>query len=787
MNNRTIFALLFLCTRLFAAEEIKRPGENVALGKSYKLDPRPTYSHCTDAEDKVQLTDGIYSKGYFWTQKTTVGWQNAGSATITIDLGSVQPICGISFNTAAGVAGVEWPLGISILTSDDGKKFFFAGELVELDAGHGGPPRGKYAVHRYWTGDLKTHGRYVMLLVAPGGPFTFVDEIEIYKGQPELLDLPFKGEGITDAGAYRRHLAVMRRLREDLRTVREVDTNGRLSNEVQVIGREISEMPIHSGGTFRAILPLNETHRKIFCAQAALWRDKGIKPLTVWQANPWDPLSLTDPPPRDVNDRLEMVMMQNECRSVAMNIANAGEQAVTLQLDLRNEPPVTSSRWISVHEVAWTDTKSGKPVAAALPEAKQDAGNYLINVPAGMVRQVWFTINSSGIKPGKYKPGIVLTGGDSRKKIPLALRISKVTFPDRPMLSVGGWDYTDTDVHYGITRENMDAVISHLRERFVDSPWATSGVMPASRDTANFDRWLSRWPGARQYCIFLSVGEKFDGTTMGIPEFDKKVGAWIRFWADHAVKKGLKPEQIRLLLVDEPHEAKAEAVIIPWAKAIRAAGTGVKIWEDPTYSDPSKASREMMQLCDVLCPNRPMMLSGGQTFRDYYRQLRNDSGKELDYYSCSGPVRSLDPYSYHRLQAWTCWQQGAKSSFFWAFGDTGGGSSWNEYEMRGGASYTPLFLDDTSVTAGKHMEAIRESVEDYEYLAMLKSKLGQLEETRQNPAIAAARKLLSEAADRVLNAPDAGKIYWNDPKDRGMADAARVQILEALEQLEGIR
>jgi len=53
MSSKIIFALLFLCARLFAAEEIKRPGENVALGKTYKLDPGPAYSHCTDPDDKV--------------------------------------------------------------------------------------------------------------------------------------------------------------------------------------------------------------------------------------------------------------------------------------------------------------------------------------------------------------------------------------------------------------------------------------------------------------------------------------------------------------------------------------------------------------------------------------------------------------------------------------------------------------------------------------------------------------------------------------------------------------
>ena len=33
--------------------------------------------------------------------------------------------------------------------------------------------------------------------------------------------------------------------------------------------------------------------------------------------------------------------------------------------------------------------------------------------------------------------------------------------------------------------------------------------------------------------------------------------------------------------------------------------------------------------------------------------------------------------------------------------------------------YTPIFLDEVSVTAGKHLEAAREGIQDYEYFVML--------------------------------------------------------------------
>jgi hypothetical protein len=370
------------------------------------------------------------------------------------------------------------------------------------------------------------------------------------------------------------------------------------------------------------------------------------------------------------------------------------------------------------------------------------------------------------------------------------LHVYPLRFPDAPTLHVGGWDYTDTDAHYEITPQNRAAVIAHLREHFVDSPWATAAVltpgqydangnMTAEPDTTNFDRWLERWRGARQYCVFAAVGECFDNSEMGTSAFNKKVGAWISFWAQHAQRRGLKPQQLALLLVDEPSQPEQDKIILAWAKAIRSANTGVKVWEDPCHRDPSSANQEMMATCDVLCPNRVLFLLADENVRNYYVNQR-EQGRELAFYSCSGPARLLDPYAYHRLQAWSCYLYGAKASYFWAFGDSGGGSSWNEYAAPR-AAYVPFFLDATTVTPGKHMEALREGVEDYEYLIMLRNRIAEAEKAGvKSKALENAKRILAAAAPRVCNAPGVNDFQWAQEKDRAVADRVRVEILEAL-------
>ncbi|MCX7825134.1 MAG: hypothetical protein N2689_06210, partial [Verrucomicrobiae bacterium] len=450
-------------------------------------------------------------------------------------------------------------------------------------------------------------------------------------------------------------------------------------------------------------------------------------------------------------------------------------------------PGGTNPSYVAVHEVAWTDTRKGLAVAAALPEARRDGDVFVINVPSGMTRQVWFTFRSTSIEPGTHRGTILLAGGKTKLRVPLTVRVYPLRFPDQPTLHLGGWDYTDAPKGRDVTPENREALIRLLREHFVDSPWATAAVLPYNLDTARFDEWLRLWPGARQYCVFAAVGEQIGGAKMGTAQFDAKVREWITFWAGHAKRRGLRPEQLVILLVDEPAEERRDNIILAWAKPIRAANTGVKLFEDVCHADPLKANQEMIKLCDVLCPNRPRFLSSAPSYRDYFARQRA-AGVELAFYSCNIGARLADPYSYFRLQAWTAWQYGATGSFFWAFSDSGGGSSWNEYAMTHSTCYTPLFLEAATVTGSKQMEAIRESAEDYEYFVMLRDRIAAAEKAGKKGAIVArAKKLLATAPDRVLGAPGASKLMWAEPKDRSLADTVRVEMLDALVALEKLR
>ena len=416
---------------LAAQTAVARPGENLALGKPYTLNPAPDYAHCTDPGDATQLTDGQYTSGYFWTQKGTVGWNNANPAIITIDLGKAEPIRGVSFNMAAGVAGVDWPQAIYVLVSDDGSAFRQAGELVSLSAKREALPKAGYAVHRFGTDALQTHGRYVGFVLAAAG-YGFVDEIEVYRGEQNWMGLPLAGEPISDLRRYFGDQAVargvMRRLGAEIAAVRELAKGLQSSAASQEAEAELQavtqELPGLAAGKwpadFRAVLPMNDLHRRVFRAQARLWRAAGVSSMLAWQTPLWDALAPVGLPQRQGPPEVTVQLMAGEYRAGAFNLSNPTEQDATPALRILDLPEGPNPAWITVHEVQWTDTRSGQAVAAALPPAQREGDHFEIHVPAGLTRQVWFTVHPAEIPAGRYR-GRAHRGAVHRSSLSLAV------------------------------------------------------------------------------------------------------------------------------------------------------------------------------------------------------------------------------------------------------------------------------------------------------------------------------------------------------------------------------
>jgi len=818
MSTKTATTIILTTTLLLAWACPDARADNLALGAKYTLSPAPSYGLSTDPGDKVQLTDGESTTEYFWTQPGTVGWQSVQFATVTVDLEEVKSVGGVSFTTAAGVAGVRWPAAIHVLTSDDGNSWREAGELVRLDRKTGGPWPEGYAIRKLITRELATRARFVQFVVIPlpGGPYTFVDEVEVFSGPEELLEKPPAGrvvgsaEEVYQEGRLDRSLRL--RLERDAASLKkaidvaelpDVSIKRDLLARLGELSKALSPPKVENAATFRATLPFAGDHTKLFALQADLWRAQRHAPLSAYVPPTWEPIDPFAPPV--VQQRLatvEVNTMRGEYRAAAVNLANSTAEPIRLEVRFEGLPGGATPDYLTVHAVEWTDTAQSVPVAAALPEASRDGDAWVVSVLPGLTRQVWLTFHVTDLDEGKHEGRIVFeTDQDQRLQVPVRLVVWPFEFPKETSLWLGGWSYTNSVGARGVTSENRPALLEHLQRRFVNAPWATSAVLRGAEfiegepdrvrlDTKAFDDWVALWPNAKKYLVFLAVAHhagpittSLGGAKIGSPEFESRVAAWITAWVEHMRSKGLSADQLGLLIHDEPHEGSDVTAFLTWARAIRKAQPDVLIWQDPTYRRPDKAPQELFDACDVLCPNRPMWLANEPLFEPFYLDQKRQ-GRMLQFYSCSGPARLLDPYSYYRLQAWHCWHVGATGSYFWAFSDNSGSSSWNEYFVRGGP-FAPVFLDNQSVTAAKQMEAVRESVEDYEYFVMLRKAVDRAKTSgRTDAAVRKAETLLADAAKTVLAAEGADGLNRSDPKDRTIADRVRLGILEALVDLQ---
>ena len=800
-----------------ATQEKKQ--KNIALGKPYTLSSKPNYNLCKDDGDASQLTDGLYTKGYFWTQKSTVGWeQGIGFQHAIIDLGKDCPIGGFSVNTAYSMsATVPLVSNINIFVSIDKKEWYAVGDLVaNVLNREGTPDTSKYNVYRL-KDVMECHGRYVMFQFIFTN-FFFTDEIEIYEGDKALLDRPMKGNPIKDPVTYRYDMMVQHAFKAEAyelaKKIKAHNPKGTdLLEKVQAFSKDTESLSFEDSSKIKTIYPINAQHTKLFALNAEYFRSIGIDRPVLWENCRWDNLNpLANPATKA--ETIVMEMMRGEVRSATINLMNPTDKPLDFKVTVAGLPEGSGAE---CSETLYTLTLQGKRISGALKPG--NGASIDIRAVPGMNSQIWLSFKRPNLKAGSYNGRLTATSGDISLSVPLKLVIYDFDFPT-PRLHVGGWDY----LHVRKGTKNMFGMQEHpekgrdaMRDIYVDSPWGSNAnwgghkVGPQGAvfdaeghltnadklDYSNWEYWLKFWSGARLYCVYLCVGKSFNGEKMGTPRFNNMVKEYFGAWADYVRSHNFPTEKVVMLIIDEPWDNDKDTTFITWAKPLIAAKTGFRLFEDPIHADYKKGLPEMYALSDILCPNRVKMIGAAdpKAYRDFFMKFK-EQGKTLWLYSCSGPSRLLDPISYYRAQAWEAFDMGAEGTFFWAFGCGGGiSNSWNPF-MQKQKEYSPYFVSpDNSTMPAKQSEAIRESVQDYEYLCLLRDRIAELRKAgKGGQKVDAAEALLKEApkhALKLVSATDAGKsinakaaIMWDEEKDRSLMDIERVKLLRMLDALK---
>lgn len=776
--------------------------KNIALHKPYAFRTQPNYAHCTDPGDATDLTDGSYTKGYFWTQKGAVGWGTRGNmVSIIVDLGSDQPIGGAAFNTAAGTAGVTFPESMLLSVSTDGETFYLAGDIVQLSEVKTPSPEDGYKVVKFSTNALKTHGRYVQFTPLTQGMFVFLDEVEVYQGKPQHIDVQYNQSDTIDFENLLFSQRCVKRLNNHISALASMTSAARIPRiQKQAIRDRLKALstealqyrPKAPAEGFTLIMPYDPQQRDVIAAHSLLLRAQGFEPLTIWHKDRYAPLSVFETPNRQ--QALPTVrMMQNEYRADVLNLTNATDEEMVVDFTLVGVPGN-----VDVRQVEYVDTRELVVTATALREVRKEAGAHTTTIPAGMTRQIWFTVYSEGVAPGRYDGNVVVQSPHGEFSVPLAVDVAGVRFPDKPRLKAGVWDYAINN-GYGISPQNREYALRDLREHFINVAFGNRslmGVPPASAfdssgrmlqhpDFSKFDEWLTLWPDAEVYHIFCAVKDKnssFAGLKTDDPRFKTAISSWAQAWDEHARNKGLRAGQVQMHFIDEPKSQEEYQVLEQWAEAFKAGAEHIHVFntpEDLHKDDNLKHAISALRHVDVLCPTLKRYRSYDSSIIKALDGLRS-SGSELWLYMCYGPSRHYDP-SYYRLQPWYCFNYGATGSFFWSYGDQRCVNPWNEYDAYGGHSFAVVYLTKDEITPTKHWEALREGIEDYEYLAMLRDVVDGGVADRIDPNLASdAKRLLTRSLRDIVakvNARTNNKsdVVWM--QDTPCIDAERVRLL----------
>lgn len=796
--------------------------DNVARGKACTVWPPPRSA--PDIDGTTQLTDGRCSEGFFWVQDACLVWYEAtDGVNITVDLGRVEPINGVSFSTAGGQGGVNWPSVIEVFASEDGDSFHHLGDLTELTEGPL-PDPSQYGTCRYQTESFKTKGRYVRLHIMCTGRYVCCDQIEVYRGDDTFLALPYPEPPVTVDDLYgdtARRLARLtakgyrRRLRLDLERVDRLIADATLDpKEADLIRREVellteairkTESP-SDPERFRAIVPFNELHRSILQLHSKLLLALGCPPLSLWHAHRHAPLDLFAQP-ESGSPSLHVTMMLNEYRSDVFNLTNATAEQMKVRFRIQGLPGGDNPDYVQVHEVDHVDTREAIVSASALPRSEKDGDAYVTLVPSGMTRQIWLSFHPKDLKPGDYHGAVLVRSNTVSEQIPLRLSVVPITFPDRPDFSCGMWDYVDI-CQFGLTLENREAAIGDMSEHFVDTAWGTSDTIPypepedvdtkgdlvRSLDFSKFDAWVKMRPDARYFILLsgdklrgLNLDSTFAGLKRGSAAFNRALAQWAKVWAQHNREIGLAPGQVGLLLVDEPGPESYYRTTLDWARPIKQGSSEILLFCDPSSGKPweTESGEAALNLCDIVSPQRRFHHGSDPDMKNFFRRLQ-DKGAKLWFYDCQGPTRFSDPTSYYRLQPWYCFIHGAVGSSFWAYGDTGGtSSSWNEYTGIGRQAYAPIFAGPDDIVASKHWEAAREGIEDYQYLKMLRDKVVELQSMGvDNSSINEAAELLEALPEEAMARVSEFGMFRE--RDITFLDEARMRVLRSLIQLSGM-
>lgn len=698
---------------------------NLAKGKPYTVYPIQNYSLSAPPNNTTALTDGSYTVGYYWTQKTTVGWRNAKTVEILIDLGNISDIGSLVFNTARGrEAGVYYPTHVAAFVGADRDHLSYVGDLVD-DPGN---IPGSYQVKKFRLNDLGVRGRYVFLVAIPKGVFVFCDEVEVIEGdhgQPKAGSLT-----VAQARIYVEQISRLdgdkfffSKIADNLATmITDPTEEGRL--------REIRQK-IKSLQISRNADPVEA--ELLSLRRSVLYRKFSTVPLHVQVVDPWASLNPVFPVSVSSEASLSLVSPKGGYDSRAVLVTNMLASPAQVAIGLDRTPAGFD---LSIFQVPFIKTTAMEQVADPLVPAQG-----VFKLRSGESRIVFITVH--GIKQGKWKNILHIKCGEKVTSLPIEIQVANVELPNRLLLNAVNWGY----MGFNLIKDRKQTAVDDLLAHHTDVVVVPSTVLPLDLDLSQLEPYLRLHRGFSKVIFLMSLRSDYRLMLGGRYPFlgeqwKTAMAKWYMDARNIAVQSGFKADQVYWFPFDEM-KGKEIDQFIALAQWARKKIPGVKFYATLDSMDAERA----LPYLDV-----------AQIFNDDGVLAKLNNGKtEKWIYDTKAPAKSLSPYSYYRMMSWKAFLNGYTGIGFWAYADAGFGanlgSAWDDFDGQY-PDYAVIYEGEgNSIISSRRWEAWRMGIEDFEILSLYAKAKGDV-----------AAKALA-------------KSVFDDPQDTSKADVARRRML----------
>lgn len=446
--------------------------------------------------------------------------------------------------------------------------------------------------------------------------------------------------------------------------------------------------------------------------------------------------------------------------------------------------------WYPDPLIPWTTTGGASPTLRAMP----------FDLPANETHGFWADLYVPGeAAPGEYAGMYRVTAEDGKSlDVPITLTVWDFTLPATPALVTAFGspaerirDYYRQRAKGGTGSEPSDwqAVQTQCAQllsehRFNATP-PTEMLRPVAQPDGSF-----RIP-AEQVQALRRFVDRYHVNALDVPHPSSvikdpvaegdKLRAWLAAF-DRMAKELDRPQVVFFVyLKDEPNTREDYEYVQKWGRAIREAKSVVQVmvveqtWTEPGKGGADSAWGDLYGAVDIWCPLFSL-------HRQDSAARRQALGETIWAYTalCQGPPTPwwhIDyPLLNYRVPGWMAWRDRMKGLLYW-----GGMSYWREtddpwahvpvytgrgvyqqgdkgirFNGEGSLVYPARAVGYDGIAPTIRLKALRDAIEDYEYLAML-NRLGK-----------------SAEADKIVRRLTESWFQWD--KDPAAYEKARAEL-----------